>query len=112
MIQRKQTIFLLLAAIVAVVCFVLRLEWIDVLQLATAGVAAVTIFLYRKRLLQARLCVVAIILILAWYVGIAALKGSVEMVDALPMVEAIFLVLARKGIISDEKLVRAADRIR
>jgi len=33
-------------------------------------------------------------------------------VEALPMVNAILIFLARKGILDDEKLVRSADRIR
>jgi hypothetical protein len=113
MIQRKQTLFLLLAAILAVVCLVARLQWIDVLQGASAILSVVTIFLYRRRILQARLCLCGLLLVFAWYVGIAVTEGTISSTtEVLPMVNAILIFLARKGILDDEKLVRATDRIR
>ena len=112
MIQRKQTIFLLLAAILALVCFFVRLTWIDALQIVSAALSATTIFLYKKRILQARLCLVGIIVIFAWYIGLAVTEGQVDLVGGLPMVNAILIFMARKGILDDEKLVRSMDRIR
>jgi hypothetical protein len=112
MIQRIQTVYLLLAAILAVVCSCIRLTWLDVLQLLNAAVCLGTIFLYAKRVLQAKICLVALLLVFAWYIGLAVIQGYVNTVDCLPMIEAILIFLARRGIIHDEKLVRAADRIR
>ena len=113
MIQRKQTIFLLLACILALVCFGMRFfQWLDSLQVVSAVLSGYTIFQYRRRLLQARLCLIGIFIVFAWYIGIAVLEGRVGTVEALPMVNAILLFMARKGILDDEKLVRAADRIR
>ena len=112
MIQRIQSVYLLVAAVLAIVCFCLRLTWLDALQLVTAAICIATIFLYTKRMLQANLCLVALLTVFAWYIGLAVLQGYVDTVDGLPMVEAILIFLARKGIIHDEKLVRAADRIR
>ena len=112
MIQRKQTVFLLLACVLALVCFFLRWQWIDTLQLCSALLSAVTIFQYHRRIVQARLCLVGLFIVFAWYIGIAVLEGSVGTVEALPMVNAILIFMARKGILDDEKLVRAADRIR
>ena len=112
MIQRKQTVFLLLACILALVCFFLRMQWIDVLQLLSALLSAFTIFQYRRRIVQARLCLAGLAIVFAWYIGIAVLDGRVSTVEALPMVNAILIFMARKGILDDEKLVRAADRIR
>ena len=112
MIQRKQTVFLLLACVLALVCFFLRWQWIDTLQLGSALLSAVTIFQYHRRIVQARLCLVGLFIVFAWYIGIAVLEGSVGTVEALPMVNAILIFMARKGILDDEKLVRAADRIR
>ncbi len=112
MIQRIQSVYLLVAAILAIVCFCLKLTWLDALQLVTAAVCTATIFLYAKRMLQAKLCLVALLLVFAWYIGLAILQGYVNTIDCLPMIEAILIFLARKGIIKDEKLVRAADRIR
>lgn len=112
MIQRKQTVFLLLACVLALVCLFLRLQWIDVLQTVSAILSAFTIFQYKRRIMQARLCAVGLFVIIAWYIGLAVLEGTVGFVEGLPMVNAILIFLARKGILDDEKLVRAADRIR
>jgi len=116
MIQRKQTIFLLIAAILAVVCIVVRItdsfQWADLVQCTTAGLAIGTIFLYKKRMIQARYCLVAILLVFVWYIIVAVTQQQLTTIDCLPMVEAIFFFLARKSIIADEKLVRAADRLR
>ena len=112
MIQRKQTVFLLLAAILAVVCLVVRLQWIDVVQGLSAVLSVYTIFLYKKRPLQARLCLAGVALVFVWYVLLAVYQGYIETIDCLPMVNAILIILARRGILADEKLVRAADRIR
>jgi hypothetical protein len=112
MIQRKQTVFLLLACILALVCFFMRFQWIDALQVVSAALSAYTIFLYRRRMVQARFCLAGLFVIFAWYIGIAVLEGVAGFVESLPMVNAILIFLARKGILDDEKLVRAADRIR
>lgn len=79
------------------------------------------IFKYDNRRAQARVCLVAIILMLLW-VGLYALLTGVlcptdmtfryECSAALPVVAILFLWLARRGILSDERLVRAADRLR
>ena len=112
MIQRKQTIFLLLACILALVCFFMRLEWIDALQVVSAVLSAFTIFQYRRRIQQARWCLLGILVIFAWYIALAVIECRVGTIEGLPMVNAILLFLARKGILDDEKLVRSADRIR
>lgn len=112
MIQRKQTVFLLLACILALVCFFMRMQWIDIVQLVSALLSAFTIFQYRRRIMQARLCLAGLFVVFVWYIGIAVLEGRVGTVEALPMVNAILIFMARKGILDDEKLVRAADRIR
>ena len=113
MIQRKQTLFLLLAAILVLVCFFLRLfHWIDIVLVVSAVLSAYTIFQYRRRIPQARLCLAGLFILLAWYIGVAALEGEASIIESLPMVSVILIFLARKGILDDEKLVRAADRIR
>ena len=112
MIQRKQTVFLLLACIVALVCLFMRLQWLDALMAVSAVLSAYTIFQFRRRILQARLCLAGLFVIFAWYIGLAVLEGRVGTVEGLRMVNAILIFLARKGILDDEKLVRAADRIR
>lgn len=89
--------------------------------LLTCPIAVFAIFLFKNRMLQARLCVVNILLILVWmalcaYYVFATQPESCHLdmsfTAALPAVSLILYILARRGIIKDEKLVRAADRIR
>ncbi len=86
----------------------------------------ITIFLYKKRMLQLRLCVSQIVL----QVGALAFIGvycyrvydvvsevskgifSLELVSILPIIAIIFTILAIRGIAKDEALVRSLDRIR
>lgn len=150
MIQRKQTIFLLLAAVFGVLSLCMQLATISfeglttyrvfslwaigsnnassfipcplfILMLLSATVSLCTIFLYKRRLLQARLCMVNIFIMVLWYIAMIvvskklapdAMNFHLEMASSFPAVVAILLFMARKGILSDERLVRAADRIR
>jgi hypothetical protein len=149
MIQRKQTVFLLLALLALLVCLCLPIGSIEpkamgvptlwynaglmtdngfvarpipFVDLVVAGtLSLVSIFLYRRRPLQARLCVAGIVLCLAWYVYYAfcvlnefQTGGTFHLHFAacLPFVAVILLLMARRGIIADEKLVKSMDRIR
>lgn len=149
MIQRKQTIFLLLALVATTVCLMLNIghfepEGMGVSKLMnnlyvkdvpmsafnyalffvlvlTCPITLWAIFAYKNRKFQARLCVVNILLALAWtvlyaiygfVVGIPGMIFHPEFAACLPLVAIILYILARKGILDDEKLVRAADRIR
>jgi peptidoglycan/LPS O-acetylase OafA/YrhL len=116
MIQRKQTIFLLIAVILGMVHFQ---AWsLFAVQILASAISLIAIFLYKRRPLQATLCLVAILVNLAWYVVLAVLiqQGSqaeaLPLTAALPIVAAMLCLLARRGIQADEKLVRAADRLR
>ena len=150
MIQRKQTLFLLVAAILGVITLSLpiatvtdqgltvsqiyNLLWLDSQHVAHFGVwplfailllasalSLYTIFIYRRRPLQATLCLGAMALYVAWYLALIvvskmqapdALNFHLDFPAALPVVSAILCFMARKGVLADEKLVRAADRIR
>lgn len=154
MIQRKQSLFLLGAIIAIVACLFFPLLSIEpagmgtetlVLNLgvrdangiisflswplfASLSVAAVislvTIFLYRNRKLQMKLCLWAVAFEVIWYAYLALLfTGAIHIpgesgqtrfcfAACLPLVAIILTVMARKGVADDEKLVRAADRIR
>lgn len=151
MIQRKQTLYLLLSLIVTVVCLCMPVAMLEpqgmglstliynlgtvvpdqginfsnwplfALLVVTIPLEACAIFLYRKRPLQAKLCAWGIVFCLAWYVyyAFALLNGfgheytfHLQFAACLPLIAIIALVLARRGIIHDEKLVRSADRIR
>ena len=149
MLQRKQTLYLLAAIIVSIVCLSLPLakieptgmgEWTVVYALFTQGteidgsvwplfavmlltypVAIGAIVTYKNRLLQARLCVWAVVLCVAWYAYYAYLLFAVFQAAGsyhttvgvcLPFIAIVLYLLARKGIMDDERLVRSADRIR
>lgn len=154
MIQRIQTLYLLVAAALMAVVLFAPLAWFageagefelhafalettvgEAVQstvymgivLALACVLPfVTIFLFRRRLLQIRLCVVEMVLLL----GALAMEGiyyflswrvfsdmafhtqGLKPAIALPLVCMLFAYLALRAIFRDEMLVRAADRIR
>ena len=116
MIQRKQSLFLLAVVILGMVFFV---AWqLFILQMLASAVSLYTIFLYKRRKVQANLCLVPILCCLVWYVVLAVLihqgqlSEQLPLTAALPLVSAILCFMARKAILDDEKLVRAADRIR
>ena len=123
MIQRKQSVFLLLAAILGVLIIVNYPMWpLFLLSLVASSLSIFTIFKFKRRPLQARLCVLATVLFLLWYPAVLLVNkfmmpsglqfDIVNIWGALPIVCAILCLLARKGIMDDERLVRAADRIR
>lgn len=151
MIQRIQTVYLLLAAIVSSICLFMQiglyepetmgvgyrmynLYLIDgehrlsfrvaplfVLLVLQIVVCLVTIFKFNNRKQQMHMCLWANGLIVSWFVAYAlyafvlGVEGHTFYVlwpMVLPLVAFVFIVLARRGIRADEKLVRAADRIR
>ena len=84
--------------------------------------ALVDIFLYNKRLLQARLNIFTIMLCLGYYGVLAIYIYLAKMVididvyvmgwACLPLVCLVLTVMATRRILKDEALVRAADRLR
>ena len=120
MIQRKQTVFLLLAFIALLLCglfeqtFVFLCGWVCGLSLATLA----DVFLFKNRKRQNLLCVVLMALTLVYYVVLAVINhrqgGQLTLTwpMALPAVAIVLLFMAHKGIVHDEKLVRSLDRIR
>ena len=150
MIQRKQTIFLFLAAVFGILSMCMQLATVSfeglttyrvfslwaignnsvnsfvpcplfILMLLSATLSVCTIFLYKRRPLQARLCMVNIFIMVLWYISMIvvskqlapdAMNFRLELPSSFPAVVAILLFMARKGILADERLVRAADRIR
>lgn len=93
-----------------------------VLEVAIAVFALVTIFLFKKRLLQARLCIINIFLMIGYYAVLAVyvffackqlgVDWFINVWAALPIVGIILTFMAMRAIAKDEALVRAADRIR
>lgn len=79
------------------------------------------IFLYKNRKRQAWFCAFAIVLLLVWqllflyykYFDLSELGYlSGDITSILPLVSSLLVFLAQRGIQADERLVRAADRIR
>jgi len=155
MIQRKQSLFLLVAVIVNALCLFLPVMGVTpqgmgvdtmVYNLGTVGgsnggmflsactplfclcslsamIALGTIFMYKNRKAQMRMCSCGMFVSVLWYVyyaliyfGVVAVAGDGEahfqFAACLPLVAIILIAMARKGVSDDEKLVRAADRIR
>jgi len=152
MIQRKQTLFLLIACILNAVCLCLPVAqfvpggmgvsqsmtnlWVSLsdgsrdfspwplfaLLIVSTAVSLCTIFLYKNRMLQSRLCLLVILLLVAWVAVYGALTVMLagdmscqyrfSFAAVLPVVSLILVFMARRGVIADEKLVRSMDRIR
>ena len=150
MIQRIQTLYLLLVVILGtLLCFFSPIQFLPsegtayfslcmldkwpltVMAVVVPLFALVNIFLFRNRMLQARLNVVNAIFsfgqcaLIALY-GVFVVKGY-EAIDgmllaasewylsiwaAIPLVNVVLLMMATRRILKDEALVRAADRLR
>ena len=137
MIQRIQSIYLLIAAVISGgLQFVFHL-WENVkgviifakdnmvyfgLFLASAVLALITIFLFKNRKLQfvlGRLNIILNFILLGLFVYQSlSLSGETSDVSEkgigmlLPIISIVFLVLANKAIKKDEDLVKSVDRLR
>lgn len=120
MIQRIQTVFLLIAAVCTGVQAALHVEvpYIWILSVVMAAGSLTTIFLYQRRPLQSNLCAALMGLGIVYYIVIGFYQHKLQgqLLFTWPMVltavAIIFWFLARKRIVKDEKLVRSLDRIR
>jgi hypothetical protein len=150
MIQRIQTLYLLLVVILGtLLCFFSPMHFLmpdgidyvslhafDKWPLAVMTVvipllALVNIFLFKRRLLQARLNIMNVIFCLGYYALIVlyaafVVKGyepihGMTLTDAdwyitlwaaIPAINIVLTMMATRRILTDEALVRAADRLR
>ncbi len=154
MIQRIQTVYLLIVTALMAVTLFVPLAWfgsdagqfdlyafslqtadgeavqstvyMGILSALACALPVVTIFLYKRRLLQIRLCVVEIVLLigavvmeavyyfLSWRVfsDLTFHTQGFRPAIALPLVCLLFSYLAARAIFRDELMIRAADRIR
>jgi hypothetical protein len=150
MIQRVQTLYLLLVVILGtLLCFFSPVEFLmpegteyislrvfnkwplAVMSVAIPLLALVAIFLFRRRLLQARLNIMNVIFCLGYYALVAlyvafVMKGYEPIGEqtlagaewyltvwaAIPLVNIVLTMMATRSILKDEALVRAADRLR
>lgn len=138
-IQRKQSLFLLIAAILMGVFAFMPSLWdasgntilggysesLDmvpfILSCLTALLSFITIFKYKSLRFQKILCVVNILLIIATLASICSialmhkdcdLLESMTYYNILPVLAIIFLLLAHKGISHDQRLLSGSSRIR
>ncbi len=136
MIQRIQSLWLLLAAACAFAGFKFSFytgtKLNDILfhelnagssfllmagSMAVGGLALVTIFLFKNRTLQLRLCVLgilleAILLFLYYRETTTFTKGTFSLTAVLQMIILLAFVLAARGINKDSKMVKDSDRLR
>lgn len=141
MIQRIQSIWLLIVALTAFATYTLKLYTgrvtdgttreflladnflLVILIIALGALAILCIFLFKNRKLQFRLSVLGVIFSVAFlfieYLKVEEFKetnkilsGSYQVGALLPIVMIIFFILAAKGIYKDEKLVKSLDRLR
>lgn len=101
----------------------LNAYFLPLLPLIIAVMALVTIFIYKKRIVQMRLCIVNMVLALGYYgylyyhLWVARENfADAEIFWGIPssfqLVNFILLILAFRGIAHDEALVRASERMR
>lgn len=150
MLQRIQTIYLLLVVILGtLLCFFapvqflmpngteyIALQAFDKWPMAAITIvvpllAMVNIFLFKHRLLQARLNIVNVIFCLGYYAMMALyvsfiIKGYEPLQETtltnadwylnvwagIPLINIVLTMMATRRILKDEALVRAADRLR
>jgi hypothetical protein len=137
MLQRIQTIWLVLAGVAALLT--LKLPYysgmqqpplpyvelngisggvlITLVTILLAVLAFTIIALYKNRTLQLRLCVAGIaleaLLIFLYYRQVSTyIQGTYALSSLLHMGIILFFVLAARGINNDEKLIRNSDRLR
>ncbi len=150
MLQRIQTLFLLIAEVLITLMFFMPLAQfiidnkvynfdyraiqmpgaeplfktysLAVLLTVILLLIFITIFLYKNRRLQMRLCIYNILLNIGFYglfyfyyhqvVSINKLTYSFEIASVFPLITIILLWLAFRGIRKDDLLVKSVDRIR
>ena len=85
--------------------------------IAVGGLALFNIFLFKKRTLQLRLCVLGIllqaVLIFLYYREVNTFtQGTLSLTSILQMITVLAFVLAARGINKDAKIVKDSDRLR
>lgn len=100
--------------------------YMGILIALSAVLPFATVFLFKNRLLQIRLCVAEIVLLVGemimmgiyYYLSVRVFSSAeftargVNVAMFFPLAAAVFILLAIRAIFRDEMLVRSADRIR
>lgn len=137
MLQRIQTIWLLLAGVAALLT--LKLPYYSGIQdpaipyhelngitggtiimlvtVLVVVIALVAVGLYKNRTTQLRLCVLGVfleaLLIFLYYRQVSAYtQGTYALTSILHMCVVLFFMLAARGISKDEKIIKDSDRLR
>lgn len=137
MIQRIQSIWLLLAAVFAFLTFKLPFYqgavflatdvkpavdaqstiWLTIVAALTGALAFINIFFFNNRKLQLRICIFGIILTLA-LIALCFIEmskfadGSLALSCVIYFAILAFYIMALNGIRKDEKLIKSMDRLR
>ena len=139
MIQRLQTIWLLIAAVCAILTYDLAFysgvklsennikqfvelnALADVIIMVLTGLVAliclVSMFLFKNRKMQLRLTIVALLasianLVIYFKETAEFTDGNILLTSIFSFIIPFFLVMAARGIYQDEKLVKSMDRLR
>ncbi len=150
MIQRVQTLYLVIAAILLIVASFLPFYSfnnaqvimdgfsvhsadgqqifstisLNIINWLSAALAIITVFLYKKRILQMRIATYTIIILLGFYLLLIYYRFSalpkietityskLEIYSLFPVISAILLYMAAKAIKKDEEKIRSMDRFR
>lgn len=137
MIQRRQSLWLLLSTFCGVLSYLLpffsgTLQGTNGIEKAIIDASStyplmiltgssillsfITIFFFKRRKLQFRLCIggilLSILIIILYFIEIKKLSGSISLAAILVFAILIGWFMAAIGIRKDEKLVKALDRLR
>ena len=138
MLQRIQTIWLLLAAVLSFVTLRFPIYngnktvdgvheynmlsatsslFLIVLAVATGLIALITVFLFKNRSMQLKLCFLSLLLCIAsfalYYAQIKSfVQGAFSLWSVLYFLIPVCFILAIRGIYRDQKLVKSIDRLR
>jgi hypothetical protein len=91
--------------------------WILIITVALICVSVVDIFLYKKRKLQSRIAILALLfsllnIYLYYKQTLKFTSGNYSLTSVLTFLIPVFFVLAIRGISKDEKLVKSLNRLR
>ena len=129
MIQRIQTLYILIVIILSFLMLKLTIDFSNDIKLNSLVktynvfyiipfIGILTLFLYKKRVIQSKMCLIMLginVLVLMSY-GLKIYEGNSNFINlvliACSIIECILLFVARKAINKDENLVRSIDRIR
>ena len=129
MIQRIQTLYILIVIILSFLMLKLTIDFSNDIKLNSLVkryyvfyfipvIGILTLFLYKKRVIQSKMCLIMLginVLLLISY-GLKIYEENSSFINlvliACSIIECILLFMARKAINKDENLVRSIDRIR